>query len=149
REDGVIDGNKRRVEGRSIYDFWMRKWAGVDQMTGNSLYEVDDENYNVEGSNPDANDVPSGDLVNVEDSYYTTNPSYAKKDWSGSAFPDMYGGISTEINWKNLSLSAMATYQIGGKLNHSAYRNLMLLSGTASHLHADSRDAWSSVPEGM
>src|SRR5699024_3686409 len=29
REDGVIDGNKRRVEGRSIYDFWMRKWAGV------------------------------------------------------------------------------------------------------------------------
>ena len=149
REKGVISGNKRRVEGRGIYDFWVRKWAGVDQMTGNSLYEADTENYNVEGSNPEANDIPSGDLVQVNGEYYTTNPSYAKRDWSGSALPDMYGGVHTQLDWKNFSLSAMAEYQIGGKLNHSAFRDLMLLSGTASNLHVESKKSWSGIPDGM
>lgn len=149
RENGVISGNKKRVEGRSIYDFWYRKWVGVDQMTGNSLYIADMENYNVEGSNPDAGDIPISDLVHINDEYYTTNPSYAKRDWSGTAFPDIYGGVHTQIDWKGFSLSAMAEYQLGGKLTHGAYTDLMVLSGTASALHVDAKKAWDGVPEGM
>lgn len=149
REAGVISGNKRRVEGRSIYDFWMRQFAGVDQMTGNSLYYINDDDYNVNGSNPEGPSIPDDQILEINGGYYTTNPTYAKYDWSGSAFPDVYGGVSTMLTWKNLTLSAHMTYSIGGKLSHAAYSDLMLLSGTASNLHVNSKKAWNGIPEGM
>lgn len=150
RENGILSGNKKRVEGRGIYDFWLYKFIGVDQMTGNSLYLVDDETYNVNGSNPDADSVPDEYLVEVNGNYYTTNPSsYGKKDWSGSAIPDVFGSFSTTLSYNNFSLSGIFTYSMGGKINDSSYSSMMSQSGTARAMHTDILQAWNGVPDGI
>ncbi|MFX6357409.1 hypothetical protein ABTF91_19700, partial [Acinetobacter baumannii] len=38
---GIVTGNKKYTEGRSIYDFWLKEFAGVDPSTGLSLYYYD------------------------------------------------------------------------------------------------------------
>jgi hypothetical protein len=54
-------------------------------------------------------------VVDIGDDLYTTNTTYSKKDWSGSAIPDVYGSFSSTISYKNIDLSALATYSLGGK----------------------------------
>lgn len=151
RENGIVSGNKKRVEGRSIYDFWTYQFAGVDQMNGNSLYLPDTEDYNINGSNPDAEDVPEEYLYEINGDYYVTNTTYAEKDWSGTSvgIPDVYGSFTTDFSWKNLSLSALLTYSLGGKVNESSYSSLMSMSGTPGAMHKDILNSWDGVPEGM
>jgi len=149
RENGLISGNFKRAEGRSIYDFYMYQFVGVDQMTGEALYEIDSENFNVGGSNPNAEAMPEEFLREINGIYYTTNTTYGKRDWSGSAIPDVYGSFTTALSWKNFTLSGLFTYSVGGKVYDSSYNSLMSMSGTPSALHSDILNSWSGVPEGM
>ncbi|MBO3099995.1 SusC/RagA family TonB-linked outer membrane protein [Gelidibacter pelagius] len=149
RENGLISGNYKRMEGRSIYDFYTYQFVGVDQMTGNALYEPDSETYNVNGSNPDAELIPAAFLTEINGQYYTTNTTYGKRDWSGSAIPKVYGSFNTEIGWNNFTLSGVFTYSLGGKTYDSSYSSLMAISGAPSALHADILKSWDGVPEGM
>src|SRR5690606_25489347 len=52
RENGIVSGTKKLMEGHSIYDFWLREYAGVDASTGDALYYKDVL---------DANGKPTGD----------------------------------------------------------------------------------------
>ena len=47
----IINGTKKLSEGHSIYDFWLREYAGVDTQDGSALYykDIEDENGNVTG----------------------------------------------------------------------------------------------------
>jgi len=150
RENGVITGNFKWVEGGGRYDFWMFKYAGVDQMTGKSLYLADTERFNVNGSAPDKAAIPAAELVEINGKYYVTNASsYGVRDWSGSVIPKMSGSFNTNFEYKNFSLSALFTYAIGGKVFDSSYRDLMSMSGTPGALHTDIMNSWSGMPEGM
>lgn len=149
RENGIISGNFKRAEGRSIYDFYMYQFEGVDQMTGEALYKIDSETYNVNGSNLDGDLVPSEFLREINGDYYTTNTTYGKRDWSGSAIPDVYGSFTTALSWKNFTLSGLFTYSIGGKVYDSSYRSLMSMDGSPYALHSDILNSWYEVPEGM
>ncbi|HLW14059.1 MAG TPA: SusC/RagA family TonB-linked outer membrane protein [Flavobacteriaceae bacterium] len=149
RENGIISGNFKRAEGRSIYDFYMYQFAGVDQMTGEALYEVDAEKYNVNGSNPDGETVPDEFFREINGEYYTTNTTYGRRDWSGSAIPDVYGSFSTEVGWKNFTLSGIFTYSVGGKVYDYSYASLMSMSGNPSALHKDVLNSWNGIPDGM
>lgn len=148
REKGIINGTKKYMEGHSIYDFWMYQYVGVDQMTGNALYLPDTEQFNVNGSS-DGEEIPSQYLVQIGDQYYTTYTTYAKRDWSGSVIPKIYGSFSTALSYKAFSLSALFTYALGGKTVDYSYQSLMSMSGTPSALHTDLLNAWSGVPAGM
>lgn len=149
RENGLISGNFKRVEGRSIYDFYTYQFVGVDQLTGDALYEVDSEVYNVNGSNPNGDAVPDEFLTEINGVYYTTNTTYGRRDWSGSAIPDVFGSFSTELGWKNFTLSGIFTYSIGGKVYDYSYASLMSMSGTPGALHSDILNSWDGAPEGM
>lgn len=149
RENGIISGNFKRLEGRSIYDFYMHQFVGVDQMTGDALYEVDDESFNVNGSNPDAESIPDEFLKLINGTYYTTNTTYGRRDWSGSAIPDVFGSFTTNVGWKNFSLSGIFTYSLGGKTFDYSYRSLMSMSGTPGALHSDILNSWNGTPEGI
>lgn len=149
RENGIISGNFKRAEGRSIYDFYMVQFAGVDQMTGEALYEADAETYNVNGSNPEADDLPIDFLRQINGVYYTTNTTYGRRDWSGSAIPDVFGSFSTALSWKNFTLNGLFTYSVGGKVYDSSYSSLMAMSGTPGALHSDILKSWNGAPEGM
>lgn len=149
RENGIISGNFKRIEGRSIYDFYMHQFAGVDQLTGDALYEVDAESYNVNGSNPDADAIPDEFLREINGAYYTTNTTYGRRDWSGSAIPDVYGSFTTNVGWKNFTLSGIFTYSLGGKTYDYSYSSLMSMSGTPGALHTDILNSWNGIPEGI
>lgn len=155
RENGIISGSKKYMEGHGIYDFWLYQFVGVDQMTGNSLYEPNLDEYfiGVEGDGVTEKDgkdrLPDEWVVQVGDKNYTRNTSYGKRDWSGSAIPDVFGAISTSLSWKNLSLSAIGTYAIGGKTIDYSYRSLMSMSGSPYALHSDILDSWDGVPSGV
>jgi TonB-linked SusC/RagA family outer membrane protein len=104
-----------RIEvGHSRYDFYLRQWAGVDPNTGNSLYVPD----------PDLSQT-SENLVTIDGKSYTTLLDEALRDWSGSAMPDVSGGISTGVSWKGLALSLLFNYQMGGQMYDTGYNSLM------------------------
>src|SRR5690606_37102112 len=56
--------------------------------------------------------------------------------------PDFYGGFSSEVSWKGLSLNAVFTYSYGAKKISGYYESLM--SGTGfGPAHIDMLDRWS------
>ncbi|MCD7938534.1 MAG: SusC/RagA family TonB-linked outer membrane protein, partial [Tannerellaceae bacterium] len=141
-KDGIISGAHRIMEGKSRYEFWSYQFAGVDQMTGMSLYLPNLEDYSLET-------IPSQYLVEINGKEYTTLTTYAKRDWSGSAIPKVFGSISSSLDWKNFTLSLLCTYSAGNKVHDSAYYSLMSVSSSPSAIHKDILKAWDGVPEGM
>ena len=150
REAGILDGNKKYVEGRSVYDFWLYQWAGVDQMTGRSLYKINFDKYVGSGelsADDDRTRIPAAYLVEINGKEYTTFDTYAEKNWSGSSIPKVYGSISASLGYKNLTLSALMTYAAGGKVYDSVYQGLMIPELAA--MHKDIKNAWNGIPLGM
>jgi TonB-linked SusC/RagA family outer membrane protein len=157
RENGIISGSKRYLEGYGIYDFWLFQFVGVDQMTGMALYEINFDNYHVPEYDAEDNIIPvegltpidPNFLVQIGDEHYVTRINEAKRDWSGSAIPDLFGSFRTTMNYKNFSLSGLFTFSIGGKVLDYSYQRFMGVSESVGSLHADLLDAWNGVPEGM
>jgi hypothetical protein len=138
------------MEGHGIYDFWLYKYAGVDQMTGRALYEPDLDKYYI-GTTPVEGKTafPTAYLVTINGKNYSTYHTYAKQDWSGSAIPDVYGSIGSNLSYKNFDFNVMCTYSIGGKTLDYSYQNLMSVTATPHALHKDLLKAWDGVPSGM
>lgn len=149
RENGILSSNWRFMEGHSMYEWWLTQFVGVDQMTGNALYEIDYDTYYVGDAVEGKTEMPSSYLVQIGDDYYTTNASIARKNWSGDALPDCYGSFSTSLRWKDLSLSALFAYSIGGKRMDDSYRTLMTTGSSPQALHKDILKSWNGVPDGM
>jgi hypothetical protein len=135
------------MEGHGIYDFWLPQFVGVDQMTGNALYLPDTVAYSLNATA--ANAIPSQYLVAINDKTYTTYTTYAKRDWSGSAIPNVFGSVSPAFSYKNLTLAALFTYAVGGKTYDNSYVSLVSMSGTPSALHKDLLKAWDGVSKDM
>ena len=174
REDGILSGTKRIMEGKDRYAFWLYTFEGVDQMTGRSLYKFDDEacyipTLDANGEivrDGDGNPVPAfGTLVNADGGNntmvsaenfviingvpYVLRTAYAKKEWHGSSLAKVFGSFNLNASWKNLSFSALFTYALGGKVYDGVYAGLMSLSGNPSSQHRDLMKAWDGVPAGM
>ncbi|MBQ0054484.1 MAG: TonB-dependent receptor [Bacteroidales bacterium] len=84
-------------EGESMLAVYGLEWAGVDPTTGYNIWYSNNDNcdFQKDGRNVvydygDADEKIIGDLV-----------------------PDVYGGINTEVSWKNLSLNLNFNYKIG------------------------------------
>lgn len=110
RERGIISGTKRLLEGRSIYDFWVREYAGVDAATGEALYYTD-----VLGTDG----KPTGQRVLTND---ITKASYYYK---GTAVPDISGGVTNSFRYKNFDLSFLVTFSYGGLFYDGNYAGIM------------------------
>lgn len=120
-------------------------------MTGRCLYLYDDEAYCIgePAEGDERKQLPEDYHVNINGKDYTTYTTYAKKDWSGNAIPKIYGSFGTSVSWKNLSLSALFTYSLGGKMYDSSYASLMSASTNVHQLHRDLLNSWDGVPSGM
>lgn len=149
RKNGIISGTKKIMEGHSIYDFWLYQFVGVDQMTGNALYLPNTTDYNLNGSAPDKPAFPTEYLVTINGQNYTTYTTYGKRDWSGSAIPDMFGSFGLNFSYKRLSLSSLFTYALGGKTYDNSYASLRSAIANPSALSKDLLNAWDGVPKGM
>ncbi len=151
REAGIINGTKKYVEGGGIYDYWMYQYVGIDQMTGRCLYELNSDDYYV-GSNTqddEREEVPAEYAVKINGKDYVMKTTYAKKDWSGSALPKVFGSFSTNLTWKDLTFSALVTYQFGSKVVDYTYQTYVSAAGTPHAYHKDMLKAWTEIPAGM
>lgn len=122
----IIDGTKKRAEGHSIYDFWLREWAGVDEADGSALYYKDIK---------DADGKVTGRET-------TKDQNAASYYYHGSSIPDVYGGVTNSFSFKGIELSALITYQIGGQMYDSNWASLMHTGAFGSHWSSDIKDRW-------
>lgn len=140
-KNGYVNGTKKWMEGKSIYEFWLYQWAGVDQMDGSALYLLDPEKKETAEKNGHYREINGGE--------YTTHYTYAKKDFSGSAIPDVTGSVRTTATYKDFTFSALCTYAIGGKMLDNIYSSLMSVGTKASAIHKDISKAWKEMPQEM
>jgi hypothetical protein len=99
---GQLGSTKKLIVGSSVYDFYIREWAGIDPSNGKPLWYKN--TYS-----PDNPDLITG---------RTTTSVFANADqyFQGSSLPDFYGGLSNTLAYKNFELSALISYSIGGKI---------------------------------
>ena len=141
--EDILHGQQNYSEGHSAYEWYTYHFVGVDQMTGKALYDLDPEK--------EAAASAAGDLVEINGTKYTTSTSQAIRKWAGTALPSVYGSFSSNLRWKDLSLTMLMTYSLGGKTLDGSYRTLMSTASasSASALHKDVLNSWSGAPNGM
>ncbi len=128
----IITGTKKLMVGRSIYDYWLREWYGVDPATGAALYIPTEAAVTANGT----------DIVTINDEKFTKNQANAKYNYVGTAIPDLIGSISNSLRYKNLSLGFLLTYQMGGKIYDGNYASIMHSGTYGTALHVDVLDRW-------
>lgn len=117
-------GNKKWVEGGSLYDWYMYEWAGVNRENGNPQWYHYDAN---------------GNKVKTED--YSSLVT-ADKVKCGNSLPDVTGGIQSDLSYKNWSLSFLLSYSLGGKLYNGDKVSLMGQYSTGSGWSSDMLGRW-------
>ncbi len=154
-KDGIIDGIYKIEEGKSRFEFYTYTYVGVDQMNGKALYKADLENNkvldtdgNLLAGNEEGKDITK-EVTCIDGNYYVNAVAHALKENHGSAMPKVYGSFTPSVSYKSLTLSALFTYSLGGKVFDDVYRQLMTPTTTPHNYHADIMCSWNAVPEGM
>lgn len=126
-EDGVVTGTKKLLKGHSIYDYWLREYAGVDASTGDALYYKDvlDDDGKATGERVLTNEINSA-------TYY----------FQGSALPDFSGGITNIFTYRDISLSVLLVYSYGGYFYDGNYALLMHRGSPGAAWHTDMLNRW-------
>jgi TonB-linked SusC/RagA family outer membrane protein len=124
----IQTGTKGYTVGRSIYDFYLREFAGLDDETGAALYKTNQVTTNTRFLN--------GDTL-------TTQIGEANYRFSGvSSIPDFYGSMNHNFRFYGFNLGVLFTYQVGGKVFDSAYRLLMNSGNYGNAMHVDLLNRW-------
>ncbi len=124
-----IDGNYMYKEGKSMYNFYCRKYAGVDKSNGAALWYQD-----------------------VTDAHGTVTGQTTTSSWStatqyeiGNMLPKVYGGFGTSLDFYGFDFSVAFAYQLGGQIYDNTYANLMHSGESSSagqNWHTDILNAW-------
>jgi TonB-linked SusC/RagA family outer membrane protein len=124
----IISLTKKLSVGHSIYDFWLREWAGVDPADGSALYfkDIKDAQGNVTGRETTKDQ-------NAGSNYYM-----------GSSIPDFYGGITNTFKFYGFDMAVFLIYQLGGKMYDTNYASLMHPGTFGSHMHIDLLNRWTA-----
>ncbi|USD25859.1 SusC/RagA family TonB-linked outer membrane protein [Flagellimonas marinaquae] len=132
--DPFIEGQQRWEEGRSLFDFYILRTAGVDPENGDQLflqYELDE----------DGNSVPvldeNGEIATTND-WQATERAYT----DDSSIPDLLGSISNTLSYKGFSLDVLVNYGVGGKFLDLGYAAMMHSGTYGRSLHPDILKAW-------
>lgn len=147
-----IQGNYGWAVGHSVYDFYMREWAGVDPEDGKGMWKAYylDNNGNgqadageyISSMSQFINDNPDrkGDLKE------TTTKSYANATRSfvgKSAIPKLRGAINLSAGYKDFDLSIQMLYSFGGYAYDGAYARLMNNDPVGgNNWHTDIMNRW-------
>ena len=137
----IVSSPYKRVEGRSIYDYYTRTYYGVDSETGRALYLglADGVTYDPANSNHKIIDKGNGVMDTV-----TFDHNSARQGWlNKSALPPVYGSIVNNFSYKNFDFGFVLTYSLGGYHYDGYYAGLMSSGpSSGSNLHKDLLNAW-------
>ena len=146
-----ISGSYGRTVGRSLYDWYIPVYAGVNSDTGAAQWERNFDDKDGSG------DYTDGDvIINSLTQYLNDNPDavvaqditevYAEatdKFIDKTIIPDVRGAIRFNASFKQFSLSALFNYQLGGYAYDSAYASLMSNNYPGvNNFHIDIRNRW-------
>lgn len=101
--DGLgIAGSAQRLldPGDPVDTYYLKEWAGVNPDDGSPMW------YRVERDD-------DGNEISREK---TSDYSKATDEKLGKAAPDLFGGFSTSVSYKNFDFNAVFGYSIGGKI---------------------------------
>ncbi|MGJ1390641.1 SusC/RagA family TonB-linked outer membrane protein [Sphingobacterium spiritivorum] len=96
-------------EGESVLSFYGYEWAGVDKNNGKNVWYTNNDKSDFEYNGRSA----------------TYNFGNASRKIIGSGVADVFGGINTDLEYKNISLGFNFSYKIGGKLYDGAEKDVM------------------------
>ena len=130
-----------RGKGRDWYNIYLYKYAGVDSESGLPMYwhHVTWNDVNpIDGAYAHGGRYTS---YKVGDDVKTLVPADASQYEYGSATPDIMGGLTSSLRWKNWDLSMVWAFQIGGKFFSRDFGEMMYKT---SNLAADwsYNDSW-------
>ena len=98
---GIAGSANRLLQiGIPVDTYYMPEWAGVNPDNGAPMW------YKV------TRDANGNEIERTKTSTYA-QATYEKM---GKASPDVFGGITTSLRWKNFDMNAVFGYSIGGKL---------------------------------
>ena len=125
-EEGKQLGDYWREVGGSLYDYYLYEWAGVNPENGLPQYYkyVTDESG-----------VETKEIVNS-----TSQATYRKT--GKTPIPDLYGGFTSSVRFRNFDLSASFAYQIGGYTLDSVYASLMSGGKSGTNWCKDIYNRW-------
>ena len=108
-------GYSNLAVGQSLYNFYLREYAGVDASDGRPMWYMDET---------DPNGKVTGRTVTKA---YSAGTRY----YEGTSLPDWTGGFTSTIYYKNIDLTVLTSFSIGGKIYDADYAGLMH-SGTGT-----------------
>jgi TonB-linked SusC/RagA family outer membrane protein len=128
-QEEIISGTKRWVVGNSLYEWYLREWAGVDEQTGEAMWYKDI--LDGEGN-------PTGDRETTKE--YDEATRYEL----GQSIPDFYGGLTnTFIIMDDLTFSFQFYWSVGGKVYNSLLQTTMNDGSRYGHqLNEQVLDSW-------
>lgn len=131
RPEIIQSGNYRKLSvGHSIYDFWLVESMGVDAETGVPLYRA-------LNTSPDLAD----NIIRGADTL-TTNYANGAFHYAGTAVPDVFGSIQSNLRFKSFTVSLLLSYQIGGQILDQPYASLMHNGSYGVAWHSDILNSW-------
>ena len=144
-----IQGAYGWSKGHSIYDFYLRDFAGVDPEDGRSMWKVLYTDNNANGQFDAGEQIPSlsqFENPNNADILEGTTKTYsqATQHYTGkSAVPKLRGAFNLRAGYKNFDLSVQMLYSLGGYAYDSAYAGLMGNGSVGgNNWHKDMLNRW-------
>ncbi|MFB9120312.1 SusC/RagA family TonB-linked outer membrane protein [Bergeyella porcorum] len=119
----VVTGTRILREGEVANAFYMRKWAGVNAADGKPLW-----------------------YINGKDGATTSNYNEAQLAVQGSPYATLFGGVDTQIEYKNFAIDAQLSYGFGNKI-YGGLMNYMFSDGQYVATYpgfADQLDYWTA-----
>ena len=136
KENGLISVHQRLFEGKSRYEYYMYRYAGVNE-EGQPLwyYRVLDDKGN-----------PTGELATTSDYNKVSGSPIHKFDLGKSALPDFQGGLNIALRLYGFDLSIATAFQIGGYVYDGTFAGTMSSGFYGGH----NRELWNTWnPETM
>ena len=130
-EEGIKGGNYIYKIGGSLYEAYMRKYAGVNPENGKAQWY---------------RKVLDKDGAWTGESEITETFADASQYELGSVLPKLYGGFGTTFKAYGFDLSAQFSFQLGGRYYDGTYQALMhTSSGIGTAWHKDVLNSWSET----
>lgn len=144
---GYRSGNFFITEGKSMYTWFHKEYAGIDHETGEAMWYMRQQKKDDAGNViKDGNGNPTYEVV--------TTKTYGDADYfvtDMSTAPKVYGGFGTSLKFYGVDFSINFTYQLGGKQYDTTYAYFMsspTASSAGQNFHRDLLNAWTPTNKG-
>ncbi len=142
--EGYQSGSTFIGEGVSLYSWYLKEFAGVDQNTGESLW------YKIKWLKDEADeDVYDENGQRIFDGIETTN-KWTDADYfinHKQGLAPVYGGFGTSLEFYGIDFSINFSYQIGGDRVDSQYQSFMSSAdgnNIGYNYHVDLLNSWTA-----